>query len=131
VNALPGLGHYVASDVPTSRFREAGDLTLDLFHRDGRVEDRWLGLHAREFAILWRLAEHPGALVGEEALLADLLRARVGCEIANIAEQVERLADRLADFGLGGLIARHPAGGYLLAACTVPGVLPGTAPHSH
>ena len=37
------------------RYRDAGPVVLDLFHRDGRIERQWLGLHPREFALLWRL----------------------------------------------------------------------------
>ena len=33
------------------RFCEIRDVTLDLLHRDGRVEDSWLGLHPREFEL--------------------------------------------------------------------------------
>ncbi|MFO6446123.1 hypothetical protein ACLBKU_03170 [Erythrobacter sp. NE805] len=124
MNALPGLGHYLLAEGTTTRFREAGDLTLDLFHHDGRVEDRWLGLQPREFAILWRLAERPGALVADTALTADLLRVRFGCELGDIADQVRRLADKLAGFGLAGLIAARPEGGYQLAVRAVPGVIP-------
>ncbi len=60
MNAIPDQDRFPRSDVTIPRFREAGDVTLDLAHRDARVEDRWLALHPREFALLWRLAERPG-----------------------------------------------------------------------
>ncbi len=126
MNALPGLGHFPTSVIATtSRFREAGDLTLDLFHHDGRVDDRWLGLHAREFAILWRLAARPGRSVSRAELIADLSRVRFGCNAGNIGEHVDRLAVKLRGFGLAGLVAPHPDGGYVLAAGQLPGILPG------
>ncbi len=131
MNALPGLGHFPATEVATSRFREAGDLTLDLFHHDGRVDDRWLGLHAREFAILWRLAARPGRAVTRAELVADLSRVRFGCNAGNIGEHVDRLAAKLAGFGLAGLVAVHPEGGYLLATGPVPRVLAGPLPRGH
>ena len=56
------------------RFREAGDVTLDLLHRDGRIDDRWLGLHPRECGLVWRLAQEPGQRVSKLQLLADVWR---------------------------------------------------------
>jgi DNA-binding response OmpR family regulator len=60
VNAILSASRFQRSDEMIPRLREAADMTLDLFHRDGRAEDCWLGLHPREFALIWRLAEHPG-----------------------------------------------------------------------
>ncbi len=40
--------------------RRVGPLRLDLFHRDDQADGRWIGLHPREFALMWRLAECPG-----------------------------------------------------------------------
>ena len=131
MNALPGLGHFPASDIATPRFREAGDLTLDLTHHDGRVEDRWLGLHPREFAILWRLAERPGEAVSDAMLMGDLWRVRFGCNAADIAGHVARLAAKLAAFGLAGLVAAAPDGSYALAASALRGVVPGPSPRGH
>lgn len=116
MNALPGLGHFPASDIATPRFREAGDLTLDLTHHDGRVEDRWLGLSHREFAILWRLAERPGEIVADTELMADLRRVRFGCAAGDLADHVARLVAKLSAFGLAGLVVAGPAGGYGLDA---------------
>lgn len=96
------------------RFREAGDVTLDLLHRDGRVVDSWLGLHPREFALLWRLAEQPGVCVSRKQLLADVWRIRYEPQTNSLAVHVARVCAKLEPFGLSRLIATHPAGGYFL-----------------
>lgn len=121
MNALSGLGHHRAVDPQPRRFREAGDLTLDLTHHDGRVEDRWLGLTAREFAILWRLAERPGEPVDDIQLSAELWRVRFGCDDGTVAALVTRLATKLAAFGLSGLVCVTPEGGYVLRAAPPTG----------
>lgn len=131
MNALPGLGHFPASDIATPRFREAGDLTLDLTHRDGRVEDRWLGLHPREFAILWRLAERPGEAVSDAMLIGDLWRMRFGCDVGDIAGHVARLAAKLAAFSLAGLVAAAPDGRYMLVVGSLPAFQSGLLPRRH
>ncbi len=105
---LPG------GDAMMPRFREVGDVTLDLFHRDARVEDRWLGLHPREFAPLWRLAESPGERMTRRALLADVWRIHIEPETNSLAVHVARLRAKLDAFGLARLIATHPDGGYYL-----------------
>jgi DNA-binding response OmpR family regulator len=128
VNALPGLGHFSTSDIANPRFREAGDLTLDFSHHDGRVEDRWLDLHPREFAILWRLAERPGEAVSDAVLIGDLWRLRYGYDADDIAGHVARLAAKLATFGLAGLVAAVADGRYTLAFGPFPSVLPGPLP---
>lgn len=98
------------------RFREAGDVTLDLFHRDARVEDRWLGLHPREFALMWRLADCPGERMTRRALLADVWRIHIEPETNSLAVHVARLRAKLEPFGLARLIATHPEGGYYFDA---------------
>lgn len=114
MNAMSGFGDAAALGPMAGRFREAGDLTLDLAHSDGRVEDRWLGLLPREFAIIWRLAEHPGEAVAEVALMAELWRAGFDCHAADIAGLIANSAARLAAAGLAGLLAPHPGGGFVL-----------------
>lgn len=98
------------------RFREAGDVTLDLFHRDGRVEDRWLGLHPREFELLWRLAEQPGRQLTRRQLLADVWRISFEPETNSLAVHVARVRAKLEPFGLARILATHPDGGYFLDA---------------
>jgi DNA-binding response OmpR family regulator len=104
---LPGL-------VP--REREAGPVTLDLVHRDGRVGQSWLALHPREFALIWRLAESPGCPVTRPELLRDVWRLRHEPETNSVQVHVSRLRSKLAVHGLGTLVATDPAGGYRLAA---------------
>lgn len=114
MNAGLSSHHFTAPALTAPRFRVAGDLTLDQFHHDGRVADEWLGLHPRDFAILWRLAECPGVAVNSSSLAADLLLSRFGTEPDNIAVQVEHLRKRLEAAGLTRLIAGDAAGGYVL-----------------
>ncbi len=118
------------SDVAGPRFREAGDLTLDLAHHDARVEDVWLGLHPREFSLLWRLAERPGEPVTDTQLAADLWRFRFGCETGSIAAQIEDLRTSLETVGLARLIATDGEGGYFLDLRADP-MLPVPAPRGH
>lgn len=126
MNALPGLGHFPASDLATRRFREAGDLTLDLSHQDGRVEDRWLGLEPAEFAIIWRLAERPGEAVSATAQITDLWRTRLGRDGGEVAGFVASLTAKLAAAGLAGLVMPRPEGSYALVAGTLAGHDQGT-----
>lgn len=114
MNAIAWPGQFHDFDVETPRFREAGDVTLDLLHRDGRVMDRWLGLSLREFALLWRLAETPGVPVPRQQLLADIWRIHFEPETDSLAVHVARVRAKLEPFGLARLVAVHPEGGYLL-----------------
>lgn len=104
------------SDALIPRFREIGDVTLDLVHRDGRVEDRWLSLHPREFELLWRLAQKPGERVSRQQLLADVWRINFEPATNSVAVHVARVRAKLAPFGLSKMIVTHPDGGYLLDA---------------
>ena len=102
------------SDVMIPRFREAGEVTLDLFHRDGRIADRWLAFHPREFALVWRLAKHPGERMTRRQLLAEVWRIHIDPETNSVAVHVARVRAKLEPFGLSRLIATHPQGGYFL-----------------
>lgn len=106
----------IESEEMIPRFREAGDLTLDLFHRDGRVEDRWLGLHPREFELLWRLAEEIGTPVTRKQLLAEVWRIHHEPETNSVAVHVARVRAKLDRFGLSRMLVTHPQGGYFLDA---------------
>ncbi len=104
MNAPPPTGHFPAVAMTGPRFRAAGDLTLDLFHRDGRVDAEWLGLSLCEFALLWRLAAAPG-----ERLSAPRLRAEawsIACDPASdgITAHMARVRAKLAAAGLGQLL---------------------------
>ncbi len=103
-------------DTLIPRFREAGDVTLDLLHRDGRVDDRWLSLHPREFELLWRLAEDPGKRLSKRRLLADVWRISYEPETNSVAVHVARVRAKLAPLGLAGILATHSDGGYYLDA---------------
>lgn len=116
MNAPASSGQFPEGEELIPRFREAGDVTLDLFHRDGRVDDRWLGLHPREFALLWRLAASPGERMTRRALLADVWRIEFEPETNSLAVHVARVRAKLDSFGLSGLIATHAKGGYYLDA---------------
>lgn len=103
-------------DTMIPRFREAGDVTLDLFHRDGRVDDRWIGFHPREFELLWRLAEQPGVPVTRKQLLRDVWRIDFEPETNSVAVHVARIRSKLEPFGLAPILATHPEAGYYLNA---------------
>jgi DNA-binding response OmpR family regulator len=92
----------------------AGPVTLDLFHRDGRVDKRWLGLHPREFALFWRLAEAQGERVSRRALLTDVWRLEHDPESNRLEVHVSRLRSKLAIFRLSWLVVTDPRGGYRL-----------------
>lgn len=114
MNSNAAYTDFPDSDALIPRFREAGDITLDLFHRDGRVEDRWLRLHPREFELLWRLAEEPGQRMTKQQLLADVWRINYEPETNSVAVHVARVRAKLDLFGLAAILATHPDGGYLL-----------------
>ena len=97
------------------RFREVGALRLDLLHRDALHAGRPLGLHPREFALLWRLADRPGVPVAKPALLRDVWRLNHTPETNSLAVHVSRLRSRLAMAGLADLVRTAPGGGYVLA----------------
>lgn len=116
MNAIPSPDQFPDSEAMMPRFREAGDVTLDLFHRDGRVVDSWLGLHPREFALLWRLAQQPGERITRRQLLAEVWRIHFEPETNSVAVHVARVRAKLEPFGLARLIGTHPEGGYFLDA---------------
>ncbi|HEU4650448.1 MAG TPA: winged helix-turn-helix domain-containing protein, partial [Croceibacterium sp.] len=94
------------------RKRELLGLTLDLLHRDARTGRRWLALHPREFALLWRLAEQPGRPVSRESLLRDVWRLEFEPGTNSVEVHVSRLRAKLALAGIQGLVETDPAGGY-------------------
>lgn len=94
------------------RKRKAGPVTLDIFYRDGQVEGSWLGLHPREFALLWRLAETPYTRVSRRQLLADVWRMEHLPETNSLEVHVSRLRAKLAISRCGWLVETHPDGGY-------------------
>ncbi|QPD00497.1 winged helix-turn-helix transcriptional regulator [Qipengyuania soli] len=96
------------------RRRKAGPVSLDIFYRDGYVDGSWLGLHPREFALLWRLAETPYTRVSRRQLLADVWRMDHLPETNSLEVHVSRLRAKLAISRCGWLVETHPKGGYQL-----------------
>lgn len=107
-----------------SRFRQIGQLQLDLLARDGLVASRPVGLHPREFAILWRLADLPGLAVSVLDLLSDVWRMRFRPETNTVAVHVCRVRAKLRLAGLCGLIETMPDGSYRLALENAAAPLP-------
>jgi hypothetical protein len=97
------------------RFRAYASLRLDLLGRDGFVEGKPLGLHPREFALLWRLLEAPGEQVDKAALLRDVWHLSHMPETNSIAVHASRLRRKLACAGLRGLVQTSPSGAYFIA----------------
>lgn len=96
------------------RWRSLGPLTLDLFHRDARKGARWLGLHPREFGLLWRLTDQPGETVTRRQLLRDVWRIDHDPETNSVEVHVSRLRAKLAHASCAGLVGTAPLGGYRL-----------------
>lgn len=97
------------------RWRDVGPLVLDLFQRDARFQGRWMGLHPREFGLLWRLADLPGATVTREDLLRDVWRMTHDPGTNSVGVHVSRLRARLAARGCPALVETVPTGGYRIA----------------
>lgn len=95
--------------------RKFGSLTLDLVARDGFAAGRPLGLQPREFALLWRLAETPGAEVRKAKLLREVWGLHHVPETNSLAVHAHRLRAKLARVGLEGAL-RTTSGGYAFAA---------------
>ena len=102
------------------RTRDIGPLRLDLFARDGFVAQRPLGLHPREFALIWRLADSPGVAVSKKALVRDVWRMAYVPDTNSLAVHVFRLRAKLAIAGLAGLVKTKPSGGYYLNRAEPP-----------
>lgn len=93
------------------RCQTIGALRLDLVLRDGLTGGRRLRLHPREFALLWRLAEHPGQPVGRAKLLRDVFDLAFDPGTNSLAVHICRLRKKLALAGLPGLVATTVDGG--------------------
>lgn len=104
----------MAADAEPRR-RRHGALELDLLTREGTVKGRRLGLHPREFSLLWRLAQTPGRAVAPQDLLAEVWQMTFKPETNSLAVHVCRLRAKLAAAGLGGIVSTTPDGGYALA----------------
>jgi len=107
-------GRVAENAAALRRFRRHGALRLDLLDRDGYIRGQALGLHPREFAVLWRLMETPGVAVEKLELLRDVWRVSHVPETNSVAVHASRLRSKLAAVGLAGLIQSTPGGGYQL-----------------
>ncbi len=94
----------------------AGPLRLDLFARDAFVGRQPLGLHPREFALLWRLVEAPGTPISAEVLRREVWRLSFRPETNSLAVHISRLRAKLRLAGQGRLIETVPGGAYRLTA---------------
>ena len=110
IRLWPGSGEMIP------RFIEAGDITLDLFHRDGRVDGHWVRFHPREFELIWRLAQCPGQRFSRKRLLAEVWRTNLESGTNSLAVHVARIRSKLEPFGLAHIVATHSDGGYFLNA---------------
>lgn len=97
------------------RRRSHGPVILDLLDREGWVGRHRLGLHPREFALLWRLAETPDEPVAPDTLLSEVWHLSHRPETNSLAVHVCRLRAKLAVAGLPHLLCTSP-GGYVLRA---------------
>jgi len=96
------------------RYRRLARLSLDLLAREAYVDDQPLGLHPREFSLLWRLADTPGRAVSKQSLVKDVWRMGFMPETNSLAVHVSRLRGKLNTAGLDGLVETAPTGGYCL-----------------
>ena len=97
------------------RRRIFGALVLDLLQREGCAHGKALGLHPREFALIWRLLERPGEVLSRAALYAQVWRLNYLPETNSIAVHVFRLRAKLAFAGLDSMVRTAPSGGYYVA----------------
>lgn len=104
----------IANSRMLPRRRVIGRLELDLMTRDAYVEGQAAGLHPREFALLWRLADAPGTPVGKRRLLREVWQLSHVPETNSLAVHVFRLRAKLACLGLTGLIRTGDDGAYAL-----------------
>ncbi|MEE4453821.1 winged helix-turn-helix domain-containing protein [Novosphingobium resinovorum] len=98
------------------RHRRLGELELDLLAREAYVRGTSLNLNPREFALIWRLADSPGAPVSKQELIHDVWRMGFVPETNSIAVHMSRLRRKLGFVGMSGIIATASAGGYCLTA---------------
>ncbi|MCC6926181.1 MAG: winged helix-turn-helix transcriptional regulator [Novosphingobium sp.] len=98
------------------RYRIHGPIKLDLLAREAYVAGRAVGLHPREFALLWRLAETPGEAVSASELLYDVWRLSFRPETNSLAVHVSRLRTKLRTSGVDGMVETLVDGSYCLVA---------------
>lgn len=97
------------------RYRLHGPIRLDLLVREAFVAGRALGLHPREFALFWRLAETPDEAVSSGELLTDVWRLSFRPETNSLAVHVSRLRAKLRLAGVDGIVETTDNARYRLA----------------
>lgn len=112
MNALCPGEEFPEGETLIPRFREAGEMVLDQFHRDARVDAQWLDLGAREFALLWRLAEQPGERLSDQQLRTEAFC--ITLEPEGVTADIARMRGKLAGAGVGHLICTDGDGRYFL-----------------
>lgn len=98
------------------RFRTVGPMRLDLLAREAFVDGVPIGLHPREFGLLWRLAREPGTPLTKRRLMEDVWHLRFVPETNSLAVHVSRLRAKLRLFGIDALLQTTRAGSYVLAS---------------
>ena len=102
---------------PWAAIRRHGQLELDPRKRDVLVHGRALRLHPREFALLWRLSDEPGAAIPRADLLRDVLGLTIEPHTNALAVHICRLRKKLHTARLSHLLITGPSGGsYALMA---------------
>ena len=119
------LAQY-AEALPRYRWHE--QVQLDLLAREAFVAGRAVGLHPREFALLWRLAETPGEGVSTAELLYDVWRLAFRPETNSLAVHVSGLRAKLRTSGVDGLVETLPGGLYRLASAASRRAIPLAGP---
>jgi DNA-binding response OmpR family regulator len=97
------------------RTRDIGIMQLDLVAREAFAQGRPLGLHPREFCLIWRLAETPDMPVSKQTLLKEVWQMHHVPESNSLAVHIARLRDKMRVAGLPELVRTVPSGGYMLA----------------
>jgi len=82
----------------TAWLTRVGELVLDHRAQDAKAAEKRLGLTAREFALLARLAEEANEPVSRAVLLADVWQMSFDPGSGVVDVQVSRLRDKLGDF---------------------------------
>jgi two-component system OmpR family response regulator len=106
------------------RFRQVGPLRLDLLAREAFVDGEPLGLHPREFGLLWRLSDKPGKPLGKRKLIEDVWHLRFVPETNSLAVHVSRLRAKLRLFSLADLLRTTRNGDYVLVASEAEAATP-------
>ena len=89
-----------------------GPVELDLLRRDGLIDRKPIGLHPREFEVMWRLAETPDISVSRDQLLREVWHIDFDPQTNRVEVTISRIRTKLHVFRLSWLIATSTTGGY-------------------